>query len=458
MGCYLACTPRAARLAIDGHEAHAYLGHDWDRVAILPEVCITALVGSTTGYARAANGRVEPVLEPMTPMADQVATKQRIRDGVLDFQTSWLAVRARPADFAFPPPMLADIDRLSPAILYRWMDFPTKPEADRLGGLHHDENYFGQSKSATLCDDDNRGRFRQGGARAIFENPRCYWPQGIMAQMYPRMVSVVRHGWTDTRDLGRLGALTTLGAEQTGLIDSELATLEHWLTKFAPRQVIFCGPASRAITAMVHRAVSVDASCAKGGAPRLIIAESAARGGAERGPTEEDADCVVVRGHLGEPATLRAVRAHLAPDAHVALVLSGDLEEGEIEPILHGLTPFLGPKGVILAAAGRYDRDEVETRAAIGGPLKAWFTKRAAALGFALAQMVVADRAAVRDWIVLWHSPEAMDWSRQWMPIVTDLGYDADDRAQSADPPADSSPAPTAATPTAAASAVSADP
>ena len=433
VGCYLACTPRAARLALEGHEAHAYLGHDWDRVAILPEVCITALVGSTTGYARGANGRVEPVLEPMTPTPHQVAAKQRIREGVLDFQASWLSIRARPEHLALPRSIVADIDRLSPAILYRWMDFPTKPEADRLGGLHHDENYFGQSKSATLCDDENRARFRREGARAIFENPRCYWPQGIMAQMYPRMVSVVRNGWHDSRDLGRLGAQVALGSEESGLVDSELATLGHWLTKFAPRQVIFCGPRATSVAAIVDRAIPVDPSAASIGVPRLIFAE------------------------LSDHASLRTVRSNIAPDAHVALVISGELEEADIETLLHGLTPFLGPKGVILAAAGRWDRDEVETRAGIGRPLKAWFSERAAALGFALFQMVVADRAAARDWIVLWHSAEAMDWSRQWMPIVVDLGYEADAPAESGSHP-ESALVESAPGPSAIESVVSADP
>src|SRR5215471_2785994 len=40
VGRYLACTKRAGRLALEGHEALAYLDSNWNRSAILPEVCI----------------------------------------------------------------------------------------------------------------------------------------------------------------------------------------------------------------------------------------------------------------------------------------------------------------------------------------------------------------------------------------------------------------------------------
>ena len=36
------------------------------------------------------------------------------------------------------------------------------------------------------------------------------------------------------------------------------------------------------------------------------------------------------------------------------------------------------------------------------------------------------DRPAAREWVVLWHSPEATDWMRQWMPVVADLGLDVE--------------------------------
>jgi len=432
IGCYLACTPRAARLFIEGQEAHAYLSNDWDRVAILPEVCITACIGSTSGYARQSSGRVEPVLESVAPMPEQLAIKQRLRQGVLSFQEMWLTIRRRPEHLALSVEVLSDIDRLSAPILYRWMDLPTKPEADRLGGLYHDENYFGQTKSATLCDEDNRAKFRREGARAIFENTKCYWPQGIMAQVYPRMVSIVRSGFRDPRDLGRFGASGAPGCEENGLVDSELVALEHWLTKFAPRQVVVCGRAAPSVIALVNG----GAWSGSGGAPRLIIAEGVSRGAngavTECSPNATDDGRNGSRGYASVPGqfsdseTLRAVRALLDAHSDTALVLTGDVAEADVEPLLHGLSPFLGAKGVVLAASGRYDGDEMEAPSAIGRPLKAWLAERAAKLGFGLYLTQIGDRAASRDWIVLWHSPEAMDWSRQWMPIVADLGYDGE--------------------------------
>jgi hypothetical protein len=133
-----------------------------------------------------------------------------------------------------------------------------------------------------------------------------------------------------------------------------------------------------------------------------------------------------VRGHFSDPETLRAVQAHLGSDTHAALILAGDVDDDDVAPLLRGLSPFLGRNGVVIAACGRYDRDEFEVRSAVRSPLKAWLAESAHELGFALYLTAVSDRAASRDWVVLWHSPEAMDWSPQWMPIVADLGYDAE--------------------------------
>ncbi|MET0594404.1 MAG: hypothetical protein ABW133_17005, partial [Polyangiaceae bacterium] len=436
------------------------LTNDWDRVAILPEVCVTACIGSTSGYARAANGRVEPVLEHLPPMPEQIAVKQRIREGVLAFQDMWLSVRRRPEHLALPASILGDIDRRSPAILYRLMDYPTKPEADRLGGLYHDENYFGQNKSATLCDAENRERFRREGARAIFENTRCYWPQGVMAQVYPRMVTVVRNGWHDARDPGRMGALSAPGAEDAGLADSEIAALGHWLGKFAPRQVVYCGPFAPAVAALVAGARPPGGG-ANGHAPRLIVAEGCSRGpkghianhcGSVTADREGNGVCAQIRGHYADIETQRAVRALIAPGSDVALVLTGNVEENEVGPLLHGLAPFLGTNGVVLIPVGRFEVHELDARAGVGRPLQAWFDASAQKLGLAYFLSGAADRPAAREWIVLWHRADAMDWMRQWMPVVTDLPLEGDPPrsesvARSADAPRESKFPPANATP-----------
>jgi hypothetical protein len=330
------------------------------------------------------------------------------------------------------------------------MDFPTKPEADRLGRLYHEENYFGQTESATLCDEDNRARFRREGARAVFENARCIWPQGIMAQVHPRVVSVVRNGWDNPRDMGRLGALAAPGSEETGLTDGEVVSLEYWLSKFAPRQVVFCGPVARSIVALVNGAAKSAPFSANGGAPRVIFASGCPlcpKGGASincgsvannGGDGESAYACV--RGHFSDPGTLRAIRALLGADPHAALVLTGDVEEADVEPLLRAVSPFLGPKGVVLAASGRYERHEIRAESAIGRPLKAWLTSGAPQLGFALYLAGASDRAASRDWIAFWQNPEAVVWSRQWMPIVADIGYDAETPTDGGEGRSDGSP------------------
>jgi hypothetical protein len=370
---------------------------------------------------------VEPVLESVPPMPDQIAIKERIRDGVMSFQELWLAVRRRPAGLELSPRILADIDRQSPAILYRWMDFPTKPEADRLGALYHDENYFGQTKSATLCNEDLRARFRRDGARALFDDPHCYWPQGVMAQVHPRVVSIVRNGWGHASETGRLGALAAPGAEPSGLTDSELATLDHWIGKFSPRQVIFCGPASPEVAARLNG----DGAGGFGGEPRLIIARGCPlcqKGGAVCGSVanEPEDSYACVRGHYADPRTLAAIRELIGRERDVAVVLSGELEDAEVEALLAGLAPFIGAKGFVMFPLGRYEQHEIEAATGIGRPLHAWVTSGAINLGFGFYQPTQKDKAAARDWVVLWHSPDAMDWSRQWMPIVADLSLDAD--------------------------------
>jgi hypothetical protein len=324
---------------------------------------------------------------------------------------------------------------MSSAILFRFMDFPTKPEADRLGSLRHDENYVGPIKIVTLCDEDDRARFRREGARAVFDNPRCYWPQGIMAQVYPRIVSVVRSGWHDARDLGRLGALSAPGGEVAGLSDSELASLEHWVTAFSAKQIVLCGAVAPSVVALVEGFAQSTAVSASGGAARLIVATGCAHcpkgvastacghGAGEVGPSNGAA---WVRGHFCTPETLRAVRSALTAATDTALVVTCDLDEAEVEAVLYGLAPFLGPKGVVLVASGRYDSKEIETKTGVGRPLQTWLGSTAVQTGFVPFLGRPRDDAAARDWMVFWHSPEAMDWSRQWMPIVADLGYDTD--------------------------------
>jgi FMN phosphatase YigB (HAD superfamily) len=425
VGCYLACTKRAGRLALEGQEAHAYLDAEWDRNAILVEVCTTACVGSTCGYERDAAGRVRPVLEPDPNSPGQRLAKGRLREGVLAFQDLWLALSRRAEERGWSSDLMADIDRFSPSILFRWMDFPTKPEADRLALLHHDENYFGSINSALASDEQTRARLRREGVSALFRDTGCYWPQGVVAQVYPRLMTMLRERWRDPIGMGRLGAYGRAGAGDSGLTGDEVASLGVLLAGFAPDQVVFCGPAGPDVISQVNDTRQSPDTAAAGAVPRLIVAGSA-RPAPVTGASDPEASCVEVRGGLDEAATLLGIRAAIHPGASVALVLSGDVSAAELAPLLHGLAPFLGPRGAILVACGRYDRHSVQTDNPLGPAIAAWLESAGTDLGYGLRQGRDPRLIELRsNWIIFEHAPEKMLCNRQWMPTGGDLAADA---------------------------------
>jgi hypothetical protein len=206
--------------------------------------------------------------------------------------------------------------------------------------------------------------------------------------------------------------------------------------------VIFFGPAAPSVIANVNGEGGQAAFSRAGEPPRLVVANGCplcAKGASSCGSVakeiEEGFTCV--RGHYADPATLSSIRALIGAENDVALVLSGAVDEAEVEAILSGLSPFLGKKGVVLFAAGRYESDELEAATAIGRPIQSWVRANAAKLGLGFHQTTTNDQSAARDWIILWHSPEAMDWSRQWMPMVADLGFDGDAPAEGRETPSD---------------------
>ncbi len=419
VGCYLACTKRAGRLALEGQEAHAYFEPEWNRNAILVEVCTTACVGSTCGYERDGSGRVRPVLEvdPNTP-AQRVA-KGRLRDGVLAFQDLWLPLHARAAERGWSRELVADIDGFSPAILFRWMDLPTKLEADRLALLYHDENYFGSINSALACDEQTRTRLRRDGIQALFKGPGCYWPQGVMAQVYPRLVSVLRERWDDPVGMGRLGAYGAPGNADTALTGDELAALGALLGGLTPDQVVFCGPAAPEIVSLVKRTPQRPDTAVPCALRRLILAGPAGAGPAAVAGDAESSRAEV-RGGLGDAATLRGIRAEIHPGASVALVLTDDVPAAEVPALLHGLAPFLGPRGAVLLACGRYDRLTVPAEHPLAPAVMAWLGSAGTDLGFHRWHGRGRHEAELSNWIVVVHAPEKIVYDSQWMPAVAD--------------------------------------
>jgi hypothetical protein len=295
-----------------------------------------------------------------------------------------------------------------------------------------------------LCDETSRARFRRFGTQALYTDASCYWPQGVMAQVNPRVVSVVRNGLDDPPSLGSLGSLGGLAQEDGGLTLDETISLGDLLRHFAPQQIVFLGTGTEANFFGLNAPANAPGPKLPAGCSRLILGgERAAAEGPPvvelgRPPSTPGARAVRVRGRLDEPSTLAAIRALLQPGVSAALVLTGDVSEADSRAVLHGLAPFLGPKGVVLLATGRYDRYEVESRGqlwiAADNPLeravKAWFESTSAALGYGIWDGERLYRAHLRNWIVLVHAPETMFWSGQWMPVVTDLGYgDGEPRA-----------------------------
>ena len=422
VGCYLACTKRAGRLALDGDEAHAYMEHEWARSTILPEVAITACVGSTDGYRRDASGQVVPVLGPFQISPEERDVKQRLRDGILAFQTNWLALRAAKGAKAYSPEVLADMDQQSASILYRLLEFPTKPEADRLGVLRHDENYFGQNHSAPLCDDQSALQLRHEGAQSLFLAARCYWPQGVVARSHPRLVSALRSGWTDPSALGRMGTWHALKPSDAGVTDDELSVLGKLLRGLAPAQVVFCGPMAPSLEEILlfleqQPAVPPPGNEAKS---RMVVAGAGTGLGLR---PELVRRCAHITTSLEEAATIRAIRAQLVTRGSIVLVVSSDVTATAANVLLNGLAPFLGPQGTILVPGGRFDRHTVGKESRLARCANEWLEAVGANSGYGLWALSPTAGALCGSWIAFRRSPETSVWNRQWMPAVADLAY-----------------------------------
>jgi predicted HAD superfamily hydrolase len=420
VGCYLACTKRAGRLAIEGHEAHAYLESEWNRNAILLEVCTTACIGSTYGYARAADGVVRPLLEPDPNSPEQRVAKGRVREGVLAFQELWLPLYARAEERGWSNELLADIDRASEATLFRWMDYPTKGEADRLSLLYHDENYFGSINSGHACDDDARARLRRDGVHVLFETPGCYWPQGVLAQVYPRLMSALRERWADPIGLGRLGAFGDAWTGCTGLTPDEAASLRTLLGAVYPDQVVFCAPGAPDLAHFFSDVLPASVTNGTGSRTRLVLA-----GPADPGTAGSDRDtvvpCVRVRGDLDASSTLHAVREAIGCGGSVALVFGGDVSPADVPSLLHGLAPWLGPQGVVLFPCGRYDRHDLQAENPSAPALSAWFESAGTDLGFRLWQGGGRYYHELSNWIAFVHAPDTLLFQRDSTPMAGEL-------------------------------------
>jgi predicted HAD superfamily hydrolase len=420
-GCYLACTKRAGRLALDGDVAYSYMDQNWDRSAILTEVAITACVGSTDGYQRNVAGELVPVLGAYQITPEERLVKARLRNGILAFQSYWLMLRKLKGAEVITPEILADLDRNSASILYRLLDFPTKPEAERLGVLRHDENYFGQNYSAPLCDEETPNRLRREGVQSLFQGSKCYWPQGIVARHYPRLVSALRTGWNDPLTLGRLGVWHGVVPKDSGITDEELSSLGGLLHGLAPEQVIFVGPLTPPVEEVFqflwkHAPPPNRLNQNK---PRLIFTQQEAD---VRLSPEFVAQTHFIGGDLEQPQAIRAIRSQLVSSGNIAMVFTGEVKESTVEKMLNGLAPFLGFKGMVLAACGRFDRHTVAQDLSLARLANQWLHSTGKELGYGFWAAPVAAVPHLSNWIVFRRSPG--DGVRnQWMFTVADMAH-----------------------------------
>lgn len=409
-GCYLACSRRSGRLALEGDTTHAYMDEDWGRSPILPESAITACVGSTNSYARNQEGKVVPVLGSIEFTAEERQVKARLREGILAFQSLWLSLCARKGAENISSEMYADMDRHAAAILYRLLDYPTKGEGERLGDLRHDENYFGTNHSAPLCDTASPSLLRQRGIGDLYRVAQ-YWPQGVVARQYPRVISTLREGWSNPIALGRLGATHALTPVDATLTDGELASLASLLAAAKVEQVVFCGALTSTVEEL-FRFLWHNEGKGPGKKPRLIVAGSADGGQHHAGFMDHVS---VVTGDPAEPSTLRSIRSQLITSGPVALVLADETASSKARPLLNGLTPFLGASGIILAACGRYDRDCIEGEALLAAPVDHWWKSVGKEIGYTRRSNAATATEYQCNWIILQRVVQEIFWNRQWM-------------------------------------------
>lgn len=424
VGCYVATTPRAGRLMLDGDEAHAYLDSDWKRGTILPEVAINACIGSTNGYVRGPGGEVVPVLGEYEASPAERQLKQRIRDGILAFQTFWLALCEAKGGQAITPAMRADLDQQAAAMWIRLIDYPGAAEAQRLGNLTHDENYWDRQYTRPLCGDAAEQRLEARGTADFFANPKCYWPQGVVARRHPRLVAALSRQWADPLALGRVGATRDAADRDTRLTDEERATLIALLRHFKPRQVIF---GSRGAAAMEDDFAALAAlpqggrspetdprshECGDAVPPSLIsFSEAPAVAAWHRR----------VEGELTAPATLRTARTALQAGEDHALVLTGEFDAGTITALLNGLAPFLGEKGVILARCGDSDLVDSAHEHPLTRALAAWLRNNGLALGYGVWQVAEGFAAERRNWMVFPRGQQPRESDDYWQLTLADL-------------------------------------
>ncbi|WP_127606779.1 HAD family hydrolase [Paenibacillus validus] len=180
-------------LLLEGIDIRSFLGSSGENEelgkalvrspAFLEELMMGAF-GSTTGYARDEQGRVQPQLAHVLLSGEELAYKRAFQEGALAFQRYYYAWKAERPDCR---PALGARESFKP--LHRLIDMPTPQEASLLGNLRHQDNHFGTY--TRICEPVDERWFEHGRLHFLDHGSydpsvvNVYWPQGTLTRRHP---------------------------------------------------------------------------------------------------------------------------------------------------------------------------------------------------------------------------------------------------------------------------------
>ncbi len=199
VGCYVLTCEVAARRALEGMDVRHYLGSfghplqmNWAflRSPAFAEQLIAAPCGTTLGYDRGPDGRVQPRLDALRFSPELLERQKAFQDGVVWFQRLWLWLRRCKPDLLegrsdLSKKLLAEVDAAMPAVLARAAAFPLQEELDRLGPVILDDQYF-SGGVVRLWGERERNLLRARGYAALLREQGVLWPQAVHQLEHPK--------------------------------------------------------------------------------------------------------------------------------------------------------------------------------------------------------------------------------------------------------------------------------
>jgi predicted HAD superfamily hydrolase len=166
-----------------GVNGEIYHSNNW-MPGILDEL-IRENEGSTVGYKRKADNRIEPILEELQGKEINKDEREICKKGMLEFQKMFLdLLRQKPW---VKQGLLQQRKKLYWPIL-RFMEYPTFEEAKNLGNLFH-ENFHDEGETLeTFCPESLEINVKELGPKEFLRKRRSsllVWPAGIVGKVYP---------------------------------------------------------------------------------------------------------------------------------------------------------------------------------------------------------------------------------------------------------------------------------